>query len=388
MACRGDNAFRYDENGRMVEKTVHKYQYRSRTFCYHWDAHNQLTGFITPEGTRWRYRYDAFGRRKEVDSALEAANLKRWLDGLPDLTLKPTAIIGYDYLWSGDQLIEETPVYADGTVGYEHSIHWLYEPGKLTPSARYEQGQLHYVVSDHQGTPREILTEAGKLAWAGRLFTWGEPEFWTVSVRKEETVSCNLRFCGQYEDEESGLFYNRFRYYSPETGQYLSPDPLGLAGGVNPYSYVHNPVSWIDPLGLAGGVGNKGEPTQKSPSDFARSWQGQGDYPGVDRFRDITVKKGTILMAGAPSQGSFYTTVRAVERSGYSKEGVFKGLQVIPHKDFGYRPGMTAYRVLEDTPAAFGIVRANPHAGPGGLPQIVIEKYDGILEPLYSVKLK
>uniref|UniRef100_UPI0036D7AD40 RHS repeat-associated core domain-containing protein n=1 Tax=Photorhabdus sp. RM322S TaxID=3342825 RepID=UPI0036D7AD40 len=248
MARRGDNAFSYDENGRRVEKTVHKYGYRSRTFCYHWDAHNQLTEFITPEGTRWRYRYDAFGRRiskrKEVDSTLEATNLKRWLDGLPDLELKPTAIIGYDYLWSGDQLIEETPVYADGTVGYEQSIHWLYEPGKLTPSARYEQGQLHYVVSDHQGTVREICTEEGKVAWAGRLFTWGEPEFWTVSARKEETVSCNLRFCGQYEDEESGLFYNRFRYYSPETGQYLSPDPIGLEGGLNLYAYVHNPVSW------------------------------------------------------------------------------------------------------------------------------------------------
>ncbi|TDB42522.1 hypothetical protein C5467_24000 [Photorhabdus khanii subsp. guanajuatensis] len=160
--------------------------------------------------------------------------------------------MGYDYLWSGDQLIEETPVYADGTVGYEQSIHWLYEPGKLTPSARYEQGQLHYVVSDHQGTVREICTEEGKVAWAGRLFTWGEPEFWTVSARKEETVSCNIRFCGQYEDEESGLFYNRFRYYSPETGQYLSPDPLGLAGGVNPYGYVSNPVSFVDPFGLAG----------------------------------------------------------------------------------------------------------------------------------------
>ncbi|TDB43265.1 type IV secretion protein Rhs [Photorhabdus khanii subsp. guanajuatensis] len=83
------------------------------------------------------------------------------------------------------------------------------------------------------------------------MFTWGEPEFWTVSARKEETVSCNIRFCGQYEDEESGLFYNRFRYYSPETGQYLSPDPLGLAGGVNPYGYVSNPVSFVDPFGLS-----------------------------------------------------------------------------------------------------------------------------------------
>ncbi|WP_275658248.1 MULTISPECIES: HNH/ENDO VII family nuclease, partial [Photorhabdus] len=200
-------------------------------------------GVISPEGTRWRYGYDAFGRRiskrKEEDTA-----------GPP---VKPTAIIGYDYLWSGEQLIEETPVYADGTVGYENSIHWLYEPGALTPSARFEKGQLYYVVSDHQGTVREILTEAGELIWAGRLLTWGEPECWPVlTVNDPRNLTCNLRFCGQYEDEESGLYYNRFRYYDNETGQYLCADPIGLAGGENPYSYVHNPANWIDPLGLAG----------------------------------------------------------------------------------------------------------------------------------------
>ncbi len=166
--------------------------------------------------------------------------------------MKPTAIIGYDYLWSGEQLIEETPVYADGTVGYEQSIHWLYEPGALTPSARYQQGQLYYVVSDHQGTVREILTEAGELIWAGRLLTWGEPERWPVlTINDPRNLTCNLRFCGQYEDSESGLFYNRHRYYESDTGQYLSPDPLNLSGGINPYGYVHDPVNWIDPFGLS-----------------------------------------------------------------------------------------------------------------------------------------
>ncbi|WP_275658235.1 RHS repeat domain-containing protein, partial [Photorhabdus bodei] len=171
------------------------------------------------------------------------------------------AIIGYDYLWSGEQLIEETPVYADGTVGYEQSIHWLYEPGALTPSARFEKGQLYYVVSDHQGTVREILTEDGELIWAGRLLTWGEPECWPVlTVNDPRNLTCHLRFCGQYEDTESGLFYNRHRYYESDTGQYLSPDPLNLRGGVSPYSYVHNPANWIDPFGLTGCPGNKGEP--------------------------------------------------------------------------------------------------------------------------------
>ncbi|POE07370.1 hypothetical protein BV924_23120, partial [Pectobacterium odoriferum] len=57
---------------------------------------------------------------------------------------------------------------------------------------------------------------------------------------------------GQYRDTESGLCYNRFRYYDPAGGCYVSPDPIGIRGGLNLYAYVKNPVSWIDPKGLAG----------------------------------------------------------------------------------------------------------------------------------------
>jgi RHS repeat-associated protein len=60
-----------------------------------------------------------------------------------------------------------------------------------------------------------------------------------------------LGFAGQQWDEESGLFYNRHRFYLPEAACYLTPDPIGLAGGENTYAYVPNPQSAIDPLGLA-----------------------------------------------------------------------------------------------------------------------------------------
>ena len=63
-------------------------------------------------------------------------------------------------------------------------------------------------------------------------------------------ASTPLRFQGQYEDAETGLFYNRFRYYDPAAGLYLSPDPLGLDGGLRAYGYGDNPTGWIDPLGL------------------------------------------------------------------------------------------------------------------------------------------
>nr|WP_277914671.1 RHS repeat-associated core domain-containing protein [Xenorhabdus bovienii] len=81
------------------------------------------------------------------------------------------------------------------------------------------------------------------------MTTWGKAEKSQViaSNNPDYHVSCNLRFMGQYEDEESGLYYNRFRYYSPETAQYISPDPIGLLGRGNPYGYVHNPTGWIDP---------------------------------------------------------------------------------------------------------------------------------------------
>lgn len=112
----------------------------------------------------------------------------------------------------GDQLIEEAPIYADGTVAYEQSIHWLEYPGSLAPVARYEQGKLHYVVTDHMGTPRELLNEQGKMVWADRLSTWGKTELWQQAANDEDKVTCNLRFAGQYADAESGLHYNRYRY--------------------------------------------------------------------------------------------------------------------------------------------------------------------------------
>jgi len=84
-----------------------------------------------------------------------------------------------------------------------------------------------------------------------RLWQAANDEFSSANVIPINKTKCPLRFPGQYYDEESGLHYNRHRYYDPETGQYLSPDPIGLAGGVRPQGYVDNPLSWIDPLGLA-----------------------------------------------------------------------------------------------------------------------------------------
>ena len=84
---------------------------------------------------------------------------------------------------------------------------------------------------------------------------WGEAEIdghRNYAANDSNPLKCNHRFVGQYYDEESELHYNRFRYYSPETGQYISHDPIGLLGGFNPYGYVGLPTAFVDPLGLYG----------------------------------------------------------------------------------------------------------------------------------------
>lgn len=234
---RGDDVYRYDDSGRLVEKTVLTDGFRPQRWRCRWDVLGQLSELITPQGERWTYCYDAFGRR-----------ISKRRQG----TAKGT--VGYDYQWCGDQLVAETPVYADGTAATGESVYWLYEPGALTPGARYEKGLLHYVVRDHMGTPRELLTESGEVVWSQKLSVWGRSERYRFggwnAANDEGGPGCPWRFAGQWEDEESGLYYNRFRYYDSDAGQYLTPDPIGLAGGINPYGYVKNPLKWIDPLGL------------------------------------------------------------------------------------------------------------------------------------------
>ncbi|MEX9964604.1 RHS repeat-associated core domain-containing protein [Providencia stuartii] len=249
---RGYQDYHYDVNGRLAKKVVHQHGYRPQEWRYLWNTQNQLIRCFTPSGDVWRYTYDAFGRRLSKTKTVDSEKL----NAHPAFPVLKPRVTAWHYLWSGDQMVEEAPVYADGTVAYDAGIQWLYQPGAITPTARYQKGQLHYVVTDHQGTPREIFTEKGIASWAGRLNTWGQMAFWQSQDGRADNdpnyTECHFRFAGQYEDRETGLYYNRFRYYDKDSGQYISPDPIGLLGGLNPYGYVHCPTGFIDPLGLAG----------------------------------------------------------------------------------------------------------------------------------------
>ncbi|MEU4247101.1 RHS repeat-associated core domain-containing protein [Amycolatopsis sp. NPDC026612] len=241
LTAAGDTAYRHDALGRTVERQRH-----GRIWRYHWNSDDRLTAVGTPDGTQWVYRYDALGRR--------VAKLR--LDGGGRVAER----IGFT--WDGTELAEET--HAGMTVG------WDREPGAGRPIAQTERWgtgeRFHTIVTDLVGTPAELVDEAGEVAWHPRSTLWGkvadEPgRAWTP-----------LRFPGQYHDRETGLHYNFHRYYDPETGRYLTHDPLGLGPAPDSLAYVPNPTRQIDPLGLTGvtpcqasGSGGGKRPPQSNP---------------------------------------------------------------------------------------------------------------------------
>jgi hypothetical protein len=129
------------------------------------------------------------------------------------------------------------------------------------------------------------------------------------------------------------------------------------------------------------------EVVARTPSQVARGFQGTRKYPHIDRFKDITLKKGTLLYSGFPGQSAFYTTARALQRSDGGATALWRGLQVAKHQTYPPRSRMAVYEVLEDTPAAFGMARANYQNGAGGYPQIVVPSYQSSLRYLFDFAL-
>jgi len=130
-------------------------------------------------------------------------------------------------------------------------VTWIFDDG-FVPTAKLTKDGNYSIISDYMGTPVEAYDSTGKKVWEQELDIYGK-----VIRHTGDADLIPLRYQGQYDDIETGLYYNRFRYYDPDMGQYTQPDPIGLEGG-NPtlYSYVSNPNWWVDPLGLERGVGN------------------------------------------------------------------------------------------------------------------------------------
>ena len=248
--------FVYDARGNLIEKQSPAGQQR-----YEWDAFNRLKAATVKETSRHseaRYFYDPLGRRiaKEV-------NGERTVFG-----------------WDGDTLAYET--------NSDSSTHYVYEAGSFVPLAQFvtasvtgietpvwkptdrylpeedplqrvpqrtAEARVFYYHCDQIGTPLMMTDDVGDVVWEASYKAWGEARKVIERASKAAGITPRnpIRFQGQQHDEETGLSYNRYRYYDPSPGRFVSQDPIKLLGGINVWQYAPNPVQYIDPLGLARG---------------------------------------------------------------------------------------------------------------------------------------
>jgi len=202
--------FEYDDVGNLVSEKKGK---KETYFTY--NAQNQLIK-VEKEGQAFEYAYDPFGRRISKKDAFGETT----------------------FLWTGDVLLAEQR--------QNINITYLHEPGSFIPLAQVKDGQIYHYHNDHLGTPQLVTDQQGDVVWEAHYKVYGN-----VVQYEVEAVENNIRFQGQYFDAETGLHYNRHRYYHPVIGRFTTVDPIGLLGGTNNYEYAPNPVTWIDPLGLS-----------------------------------------------------------------------------------------------------------------------------------------
>ena len=223
----------HDTCGRVVRRRITRKGFRPQEWRFDWNAQDQLIRAHCPDGAVWTYAYDPFGRRVSKECATEHRR----------------------FVWDGDVVALEA-ITLDGAFS---EIAWFFEPDSFRPMARCEKGALLFIVNDHLGTPKEAVDGKGRLVWSADHDTWGTlrhvktwrhekdtlhptGQFGGVAMRavaaEPDAQLVPIRFQGQWEDAETGLYYNRFRYYEPGVGQYASPDPIGLAGGYRPDAYT------------------------------------------------------------------------------------------------------------------------------------------------------
>ncbi|MET8469899.1 putative T7SS-secreted protein [Streptomyces sp. NPDC006422] len=306
----GNIRYEHDAAGRTTLRQKTRLSRKPDTWRYTWDAEDRLTTCTTPDGERWRYRYDPLGRR--------VAKQRLSSDG-------ESILEQVDFTWDGTTLCEQS-THTPGAATPAVTLTWDHdgqrplaqrENKSLSTAPQREIDERFFaIVTDLVGTPTELVDEQGDIAWRTRTTLWG-----TTTWPRTSTCYTPLRFPGQYFDPETGLHYNYFRHYEPESGRYLTPDPLGLAPGPSPTAYVVNPHRLVDPLGLTpceiegpqsarqlrntpgaatgggslpdvngqwlrGSEGNAG----RIPGQVARELQGM-DFKNFDHFREAFWKK-------------------------------------------------------------------------------------------------
>ena len=240
----GEWRFVYDRDGQLVEKYKGSGKWwdsKQKRWKYIWNQNGTLKEVRPPGGGDFAFdalfTYDALGRRLSKD----AIGITCWLwnDNVP--------------------LHEWTPKRRRNEQGeieeYQKDLRtWLFEEESFVPLALFQDGKAYSIVTDHLGTPVEAYNEQGEEVWYRRLDMNGKliEERSMLYTSYKDYVKIPFLFQGQYYDEEIKLAYNRFRYYDPELGRYISEDPIRFESGqVNLFTYVKDTNVWIDMLGLA-----------------------------------------------------------------------------------------------------------------------------------------
>lgn len=157
----------------------------------------------------------------------------------------------FRFVWDGNVLLHET--FKKDTSENTELTSWVFEG--FVPTAKLVNGKAYSIISDHLGTSILAVDSEGNEVWNRLLDIYGRvrKEYKHSSLGDDVRPFIPFLYQGQYYDEEIGLAYNRFRYYSPESGTYISQDPIGLLGG-NPtlYAYVGDKNWWVDVFGLDG----------------------------------------------------------------------------------------------------------------------------------------
>ncbi len=150
------------------------------------------------------------------------------------------------------------------------------------------QRKIHLYHCDHRGLPLALISIDGKIEWSAEYDAWGN----VLRENNPHNIKQLIRLPGQQYDEETGLYYNRHRYYDPLQGRYITQDPIGLVGGWNPYKYPLNPITNIDPYGLDTII-LSGGPTDGNPlGHSAMAFTGKGVYS----YGTNTPRGGTLYL--------------------------------------------------------------------------------------------
>ena len=297
-------------------------------------------GFFSTKKDRWEYRWNQNGMLEGVRSPHRYGPWTRFTYDALGRRLRKLGDATFHYLWNGNVPLHEWRTgerYEDGSLkSYSEDLKtWLFEEESFVPLALIQDGKAYSIVCDQLGTPTEAYDEEGREVWYRRLDMNGKVlEETQPGLNPEGYVSIPFLFQGQYYDYETGLAYNRFRYYDPELGRYISEDPIRLESGTLAlHSYIEDVNSWVDVLGL-------------SASTYrVRHYSNKAGITGIQKEQKIKAK----------DKGSVFT--------GKAKGIMTKGSSIDIEKRLGIKEGRGKHFVVFDASSSEVTVVTNPVTG-------------------------